>query len=589
VPDQVIVLKLGGSVLRDERDLERGVHEAYHWVRKGYGVVVVVSAFEGTTDRLLKQASSFVEDSSEESARALVATGEFTTASLLGLALRKAGVTARVLWPQQISLRTEGAAADGAPVSVDAGAIRQALDSAAVVVVPGFVGVDVEGSYTLLGRGGSDLTALFLAAELGARCRLIKDVDGLYEWDPARPGKRPRRFARCSFERALKLDGGIVQHKAVRLARDRGLEFEVGCFGAASVTRVGSGGDQRAADGGHTCAPRRMRVALLGAGVVGGGVYEHLRRHRDRFRVVSIAVRDVEKAAARGLPRELLTTDAVAAARGDCDAVIELIGGVEPPESAIRAALEGGKHVVTANKRLLSECGGELETLADAQGVSLRHSAAVGGGVPMLETVARLAARENVLMLEGVVNGTTNFVLGRLAAGESLEDAVRGAQERGLAERDPSADLHGLDAAQKLALLCAAAGWPRVLVEEIEREPLTEAAWERAAAPGATVRQVARAEIRDGRVTASVKLASLPPDHPLSRTRGAGNALMVRTASGTRTVAGTGAGRWPTSESVLADLFDLHRELAMTAAAEPQGRAAARTQGAPAVVLGRAR
>jgi homoserine dehydrogenase len=131
---------------------------------------------------------------------------------------------------------------DANPISVDCAAVRRALAAAPVVVVPGFVGVDAHRQFTLLGRGGSDLTALFLAHQLGAsRCRLIKDVDGLYDRDPALelPGPAARRYESLTWDGALELDGKIVQHKAVRFARDRGLEFEVGAFGSESATRVG--------------------------------------------------------------------------------------------------------------------------------------------------------------------------------------------------------------------------------------------------------------------------------------------------------------------------------------------------------------
>lgn len=238
------VLKFGGSVLRDEADLATAVAEIGRWLERGGRVVTVVSAFDGTTDRLLSQARGYVPKAEQDAAATalLLATGELTTASLLTLALHRAGVSATVLNPSAIDLRTDGRGVDANPISVDAEVLRRALARTPVVVVPGFVGVDDQRQFTLLGRGGSDLTALFLAHELGAgRCRLIKDVDGLYDRDPAVPSHVPaRRYAALSWDGALGLDGRIIQHKAVRFARERGLGFEVGSFGRADATCVGS-------------------------------------------------------------------------------------------------------------------------------------------------------------------------------------------------------------------------------------------------------------------------------------------------------------------------------------------------------------
>lgn len=237
--DPVIVLKFGGSVLRDESDLTLGVREIVRWRQRGHRVVAVVSAFEGTTDALLARARAVSPDADADATAMLLATGELTTASLLTLALTQASVPSWVLGPHAIGLRTRGLAADAEPASINTAAIRDALHDRGVVVVPGFVGVGERGNFTLLGRGGSDLTALFIAAELGAACRLIKDVDGLYDRDPALPGPPAARYAALPWAGALALDGGIVQHKAVRLARDRGLAFEVGAFGRDDVTTVG--------------------------------------------------------------------------------------------------------------------------------------------------------------------------------------------------------------------------------------------------------------------------------------------------------------------------------------------------------------
>lgn len=233
---RLIVLKLGGSVLTGDEAIPAAAREVIAWVARGYRVVAVVSALEGRTDRLFERAGGFGAD--PWATAALVATGELESAALLTLSLRAAGCAAVTLDAGAIGLRTGADPLDAAALDVDTRALRRALGREGVLVVPGFLGRDDRGRTTLLGRGGSDLTALFIAGRLGARCRLVKDVPGLYECDPKRdPGAR--LFADVSWDDALRLDGAIVQHKGVRFARGIGLPFEVGAPGGEFATRVG--------------------------------------------------------------------------------------------------------------------------------------------------------------------------------------------------------------------------------------------------------------------------------------------------------------------------------------------------------------
>ena len=240
--DNLIVLKFGGSVLRDELHVRAVAEEVARHVHRGARVVAVVSALEGTTDALLARAEAYSASPNPFATAQLLATGELASAALLGLALDSIGIRAETLDAASAGFRTEGEPLDAAPVAVDLPGVVEALGRVRAVVVPGFVGRDERGRTTVLGRGGSDLTALFLAQRLGASCRLVKDVDGLYEWDPSLPGERPRRYASLPWDEALALDGTIVQHKAVRWAREHRLQFEVGSLGAAEATRVGEFG-----------------------------------------------------------------------------------------------------------------------------------------------------------------------------------------------------------------------------------------------------------------------------------------------------------------------------------------------------------
>ena len=565
--DRVIVLKLGGSVLRDEASLPRAVHEIYRWRRAGYAVAAVVSALAGDTDRLLARARQASPEGSPFTAAALAANGETLAASLLAAALDRAGVPASVLGPSALRLRAAGPPLDAIPQALDRGRLARALARDGVVLVPGFAGEDEHGRTVLFGRGGSDLTALFLAHALGARCRLVKDVDGLYERDPSGPGPAPRRYARASFEDALATDGSIVQHKAVRFARDRGLAFEVAGLNGVHPTRVGAAPSRLLPP---SPPGRALRVALLGTGTVGGGVWRLLRELPDHFELVSVVARDARKARDLGVPAELLAEDPWAALATGPDAVVELLGGAEPAGGLLAAALRAGRHAVTANKRVLAERGAELGALARARGARLLGSAAVGGSAPVLEHLARLSPGD-VRRVRGVLNGTANFVLGELAAGRDLASAVAGARARGLAERDVSRDLDGQDAADKLRVVAAALGVPDV---SVERETLDASASDRAGrarARGGALRQVATLELA-GRIAARVELQDLGADDPLAALDGARNAVVVEHRDGgSARLAGVGAGRWPTAEAVLGDLFALAR-----APADPRTRADSR-------------
>src|SRR5688572_26683553 len=190
----ITVLKFGGSVLRCEDNLPKAVHEIYrHW-RRGSQVLAVVSAFGGTTDQLIERSKAFGDEPHPEAYASLLSTGEATSAALLALALKRAGVPSKLLNPEQVGLRTTGDALDAEPVEANVERLRKELEHA-VVIVSGFTGINGDGDLTLLGRGGTDYTALFLAQQLAAECVLLKDVDDLYESNPSNNVLHPRRFA----------------------------------------------------------------------------------------------------------------------------------------------------------------------------------------------------------------------------------------------------------------------------------------------------------------------------------------------------------------------------------------------------------
>lgn len=555
------VLKFGSSVLRTEEDLPLAVHEIYREWRRGAQVLAVVSAFGDMTDALLGRAGCLCPKPEPSALAALLATGEATSAALFGLALARAGVPAKVLDPAQAGLHTTGGRLDAELVSADTERLHEEL-RCGVVVLPGFVGRDAEGGTTLLGRGGSDLTALFLAERLGGRCVLVKDVDGLYTADPARPAlARPGRFEKVSWKTAAAVGGKVVQPKAVRFAESRGLSFEIISPGSTTSTEVCAGPELLSA----TSAPTRpLHVALLGCGTVGGGVYERLAALPEFFEVAGVATRTPERALSAGVPSHLVALGAEELVERDCDVVVELLGGVERAGELVVHALRLGRHVVTANKALVAASGARLERLAAESGATLRYSAAVGGALPALETVERLGALGQIKGVVGVVNGTTNFILDLLAAGEELDSAVRAAQAAGFAEADPTLDLDGTDAAQKLVILARHAFGVGLDVDEVRRVGLSQVDPGRvraARAEGLAVRLVASCRLKGKDFEASVVPTELPLAHPLATAVGAENRLLFEMEGGAlHLVKGRGAGRWPTTEAVLADLFDQRRE-----------------------------
>lgn len=235
----LVVLKFGSSVLRGADGFRTAAGEVEAEVARGGRVVAIVSAPPGATDALLGTAVGVCASPPPDLLVPLLATGEIASVALLTMALRGIGVPARPAGAGDIGLRTRGPLLDAEPVDLDGAWVAASLQAAPVLVVPGFVGVDLSGRPSLLGRGGSDLTAVFLADRLAAdECRLVKDVDGVYPVDPNAASDAGGPFESASWDLVLDLAATLVQPKAVRFARERGLTFRV-CAPGGRGTRVG--------------------------------------------------------------------------------------------------------------------------------------------------------------------------------------------------------------------------------------------------------------------------------------------------------------------------------------------------------------
>ena len=311
-------------------------------------------------------------------------------------------------------------------------------------------------------------------------------------------------------------------------------------------------------------------VALLGYGTVGASVSRMLAESGDeieratghRLRVVRALVQDTGKERSFPAADGVLTTD-FAAIRDDpaIDVVAEVMGGLEPAGGYVRALLEAGKPVVSANKQLIAREGAELFAAASAAGVQLRFEASVCAAIPVVKVLRESLIATNVHRVLGIVNGTTNFILSRMERGGSYAEALAEAQSLGYAEADPSDDVNGADAAAKMAILATVAFGSRVTLEEVETRGITEiepAHVAAAAALGMVVRLVGIATLADGAVDVRVQPAFVERSHPLAAVDGAFNAVMLQgDAIREITLEGPGAGGTETASAVVADLVSV--------------------------------
>lgn len=318
-----------------------------------------------------------------------------------------------------------------------------------------------------------------------------------------------------------------------------------------------------------------LRVALLGAGVVGSEVARLLVEQADDLRarvgapleLVGIGVRRLEVDRGLSLDPALFTTDAAGMLeRTRPDVVVEVMGGLEPARSLILRAFELGAGVVTANKALLAEDGAALYDAAARNGVDLYYEAAVAGAIPLLRPLRESLVGDRVLRALGIVNGTTNYILTKMdETGASFDDALAEAQALGYAEADPTADVEAYDAAAKAAIIASLAFHSRVGLADVHREGITTVSptdVTAARATGHVIKLLAVAErSADGRgINVRVHPAMVPRTHPLAGVREAYNAVFVESeAAGQLMFYGRGAGGAPTASAVLGDVVAVAR------------------------------
>jgi homoserine dehydrogenase len=318
-------------------------------------------------------------------------------------------------------------------------------------------------------------------------------------------------------------------------------------------------------------------LGIIGFGNVGSGTYQSLLDNQGRIdRLVGRPVRvrriaDIDWTRPRPLPApvppELRTGDAKTIISDPQIAiVVESIGGTEPSLSLVLGALRAGKHVVTSNKELIARHGKELFDAAAARSLDLMFEGSVGGGIPIIRPLKTCLAGNRISRIMGIVNGTTNFILTRMAdEGAEFRDALAQAQRLGYAEPDPTNDIEGFDAAFKLAILASISFETRVTVEEVYREGITGIAtrdMDYARQLGFAIKLLAIGVQEEGAVEARVHPTLLPLSHPLAKVGGPFNAIFVRGSSvGEVMFYGPGAGPLPTGSAMVGDIIDVARNI----------------------------
>ncbi len=317
-----------------------------------------------------------------------------------------------------------------------------------------------------------------------------------------------------------------------------------------------------------------IKIGLLGSGTVGSGVVRVLKENMEeitarvgtRLVLAKVLVRDKKKP--RPYLEDVELTDRVEDILEDeeISVVVEVMGGLHPAKEYMLRAMEAGKSVVTANKDVVAQFGQELFDMAEKHDVDFRFEASVGGGIPIIMPLKQCLTANRISEVLGIVNGTTNYMLTKMSEeGMSYDDVLKEAQEKGYAEANPSADVDGLDAARKAAILSSIAFNMRISLADVSVEGITKITPEDisyAKNLGYVVKLLAIGKETEDGINVRVHPVFLPKEHPLASVNGVYNAIFVRgNAIGEAMFYGPGAGSLPTASAVVADIIDVSRDI----------------------------
>lgn len=314
-----------------------------------------------------------------------------------------------------------------------------------------------------------------------------------------------------------------------------------------------------------------IKIGLMGFGNIGTGTYATLEMNRDQiieqtginFEIVKILEKDVDR------ERDIIVSEDKFTQNPDdlflnpeIDIVIELLGGIQPATDFMISAMNNGKHVVTANKAGVAANFDQLRDAAEKNKVMFRYEASVGGGIPILNALTTSLSANSFVEVLGILNGTTNYILSQMTDfGLEYEDVLKVAQEKGFAEADPTADVEGIDVANKLSILISLVFGLRVLPEAIPTEGITEITKDdikRAAKSGKKIKLIATAKRENGNLTYNVRPTLIPLSHPLAGVNNEFNAIFVKgNAVDELMFYGKGAGPLPTGSAVMGDVIEI--------------------------------
>lgn len=320
---------------------------------------------------------------------------------------------------------------------------------------------------------------------------------------------------------------------------------------------------------------KKVNIGLLGLGTIGTGSYKVLEMNRAQIEkntgcdinITKILEKDVDRERDITVVPEQFTQDPDEIFNDpDIDIVIELLGGIEPASTFMLKALNAGKHVVTANKAAVAANFDKLQAAAKANNVEFRIEASVGGGIPVLNAITTVLGANQFVEILGILNGTTNYILTKMTEdGASYEDVLKDAQDKGFAEKDPTADVEGIDVANKLSILMALAFdtyVPPTEIPTIGITGVTKEAIEAAKKDNCKIKLIAKAALTDNGLEYSVGPMKLPNEHPLASVSNEFNSVYVTgNAVDELMFYGKGAGALPTGSAVMGDVIEIAKRI----------------------------